>query len=174
MLPGHHKNIIYMAHNFPPRQREMFHVEIIQLMRQNFFRLARLQGEKSLTFFIWKISFPSPSTCAIYFFYDHRKVCARYSSFFSFWIIFTDSREKMREKMNRDRIRAACFGLVKIYEDWRWNIKKENPCCEKKIFIARWRSDAARKTIFLLVFMPNKTIFFLLFIFHFSLKFEKE
>lgn len=34
--------------------------------------------------------------------------------------------------MNRDRIRAACFGLVKIYEDWRWNIKKENPCCEKR------------------------------------------
>lgn len=109
-----------------------FHVEIIQLMRQNFLSDSRVHKVKNH----WRFSFEK------FLFLLHQLVpytffmiivkCVHDTVLISFWIIFTDCREEMKGKKNRDQIRAACFGFVKIYEDWRWNIKKEKSLLREK------------------------------------------
>lgn len=128
--------------------------EIVQLMRQkNFSRdlsLARLQGEKSLTFFTWKslcffLSFPSPSTCVPYFFYDHdRKVCT-----IQFLHLFSGSFSRFKREMKpggkvvgktlHDPIREVC-----VFGWWKF-MKKANPCCEKKNLLSR--KDGEKKCL---------------------------
>lgn len=119
-------------------------------------RFLGLQGEKSLTGLLSlhlsarkssSPAFPSPSTCAVYFFMIIVK-CARYSVLF-FSGSFSQSEENEKKMKKKTLItdhrgssrQRACFGFVKIYEDGT-SKTKENPCCEK---ISKWRNKKFKK-----------------------------